>query len=126
MNRVSARGGPIAAHDAQGRIGNCSEILTTLFRGAAEVQDLGLQHYCRGCGEELPAGFDGHFHRQCLRRDKRARIHEQRQRELQKFERWLAKQVCPACRTQYGMAKENLGTPCEASQSGLQAKSETE
>jgi hypothetical protein len=31
------------------------------------------RYFCRGCGLKLPLGFRGHFHRGCLRADKRRR-----------------------------------------------------
>lgn len=75
-------------------------------------------HYCRGCGRELPFGFRGHFHKQCLRADKRRRICEQRKREQERFERLLWKQRCPHCGVRYGDQRSdgNVETPCEASQ----------
>jgi len=31
------------------------------------------RYYCRGCGRPLPPGVRSHFHRECLRLDKRVR-----------------------------------------------------
>lgn len=59
-------------------------------------------HFCRGCGAKLPIGFRGHFHKQCLRVDKRNRIRKQREQERERCERWLQKQYCGNCGARYG------------------------
>jgi hypothetical protein len=33
-------------------------------------------HYCRGCGQSLPLGFRGQFHKECLRADKQSRTRQ--------------------------------------------------
>jgi hypothetical protein len=53
-----------------------------------EVQPI---HYCRGCGKPLPLKFRGHFHKDCLREDKRWRTSVRRRQEQERFKRWLAK-----------------------------------
>ena len=72
-----------------------------------------LQHYCRGCGQELPLGFRGHFHRACLRVDKRNRTNEQRRQEQERFRRWSKKLHCPSCGAAY--SDQRSGGPIEAS-----------
>jgi hypothetical protein len=62
----------------------------------------GRHHYCRGCGLALPLAFRGHFHKECLRADKRSRLCEQRRREQQRFKRFLEKQRCPSCGAKCG------------------------
>jgi len=76
------------------------------------------QHYCRGCGLALPLGFRGHFHKECLRADKRSRICEQRRREQQRFKRLLEKQHCLNCGARYGNQRSDGATEAsrEASQ----------
>lgn len=76
------------------------------------------QHYCRGCGLALPLEFGGHFHKECLRADKRSRVYAQRAREQERFQRWLKKQRCPNCGQGYGdrRSSEPIETRCEASQ----------
>jgi hypothetical protein len=80
-------------------------------------------YFCRGCGSKLPLGFRGHFHRECLRADKRRRISEQRQREQARFQRRLEKEYCPSCGARYGdpRSNDNLGAPCEASQASQES-----
>lgn len=75
------------------------------------------RHFCRGCGAKLPTGFRGHFHGECLRRDKKSRIAERRRREQERFQRWLEKQVCLNCGAKYGdqRSEGNVKPPCEAS-----------
>ena len=75
------------------------------------------RHYCRGCGLALPLGFRGHFHKECLRVDKRSRICEQRRREQERFSHWLEKQRCRNCGATYGDQRSDGGTEalCEAS-----------
>ena len=76
------------------------------------------RHYCRGCGGLLSPEFRGHFHKECLRVDKRSRLHEQRRREQQRFTAWLQQQQCSRCGARYGKvgADPAGGVPCEASQ----------
>jgi hypothetical protein len=54
---------------------------------------MSLEHsyFCRFCGQPLPSGYRGHFHRECLKADKRRRIQEQRRKEAQRFKRWVRK-----------------------------------
>lgn len=75
--------------------------------------------YCRGCGQSLPLGSHGQFHKVCLRADKRSRTREQRRRIQEKFKTWLQKQLCPKCGVRYGEAgsDRSAGMPCETSQS---------
>jgi hypothetical protein len=75
-------------------------------------------HYCRGCGQELPLRCRRHFHKECLRTDKRRRICEQRQREQERFKRLLEKQRCATCGAKYGDKRSDgiLENVCEASQ----------
>ncbi len=61
-------------------------------------------HYCRGCGQVLPHGFRGHFHKDCLQKDKRSRIRERRSQEEERFKRWLQQQR-PVSDAERGMAK---------------------
>ena len=82
-------------------------------------QPLGQPRYfCRGCGLTLPIGFRGHFHRDCLRADKRRRISERRRREQDRFERLLGNKRCQNCGTSYANPQSGGATdiPCEASQ----------
>ena len=83
------------------------------------------KHYCRGCGRELPLGFRGHFHKECLQADKRSRIWEQRRREQERFKRLLGKQRCPHCEIKYSdhPSEGNVETPCEASRPSQERKS---
>jgi hypothetical protein len=60
------------------------------------------QYFCRGCGQPLPAGFPGLFHRGCLCRDKRRRTQEKRRLEGQRFEAWLKRHRCRACGAEIG------------------------
>jgi hypothetical protein len=55
------------------------------------------RYYCRACGDALAPGAGGLFHPDCLKADKQRRVREQRQRELEKFRRWLQRQRCPKC-----------------------------
>lgn len=54
-------------------------------------------HYCRGCGEALPAGRRTLFHLECLKADKRRRTAERRRREAERRQAWLSRQKCPGC-----------------------------
>lgn len=73
--------------------------------------------YCRGCGQLLPFGFCGQFHKECLRADKRSRTREQRQREQERFTTWLEKQLCPKCGARRSDTESDClaGIPGEAS-----------
>lgn len=75
-------------------------------------------HFCRGCGSKLPINFNGLYHKECLREDKRRRIREQRHREQEKFRRWLGKQQCPRCGGRYDeqRSERDVEASCEASQ----------
>src|ERR1035438_3255197 len=76
------------------------------------------RYYCRGCGRPLPPGLRSHFHRECLRIDKRERVREQRQREKAQLEALLHKQRCLNCGARYGDQRSNgaAKASCEASQ----------
>ena len=58
-------------------------------------------YFCRGCGSRLQAGFRGHFHKECLRVDKRRRVEAQRRREQKRLKAWLQRQNCPKCGARY-------------------------
>ena len=75
-------------------------------------------YYCRGCGRVLPQGFRGHFHRDCLREDKRRRVRDRRLRETARFQRRLEQARCPACGAKIGTAEPAplQECSCEASQ----------
>ena len=76
------------------------------------------QHYCRGCGRELPLGCRQQFHRECLHADKRGRVREQRRREQERFQRMLENLRCPNCGARYGDGRSDGAREgsCEASQ----------
>jgi hypothetical protein len=82
-------------------------------------------YYCRGCGDALPQGNSARFHPECLKADKRRRIAERRQRETQRFHKWLRRRKCTNCgasleklaRVDHGRSVE---TACEASQGGAE------
>jgi hypothetical protein len=57
--------------------------------------------YCRGCGQQLPPGLRSHFHKECLRLDKRERTRDQRRREEQRLSERLLKLCCPKCGARY-------------------------
>jgi hypothetical protein len=82
-------------------------------RGAEQAS-----YFCRGCGRKLPPSFRGHFHRECLRTDKRRRIQSRRVREREEFARWLRHAVCPHCGVTFGNSASGRSKecPCEASQ----------
>ena len=75
-------------------------------------------YFCRGCGARLPLGFRGHFHRECLRADKRRRVSERRKSEHERFTKWLRRQRCGKCGAKYGDCRPEhpVGGACEASQ----------
>lgn len=76
-------------------------------------------YYCRGCGQQLPPGWRGLFHAECLKADKRRRVREKRDREREMFQAWLGRQSCPNCGALLGLGGEpwpNVESPCEASQ----------
>ena len=87
-------------------------------QGPEAVNHLQGVHYCRGCGRALPLGFRGHFHKECLRDDKRRRICEQRRREQERFKRFLEKERCLNCGAKFGDQRSEGATEasCEASQ----------
>ena len=76
------------------------------------------RYYCRGCGGQLPSGVRAHFHKECLRSDKRERVREQRLREEKRFKARLLKECCPKCGTRYIDQRPEGATEasCEASQ----------
>ena len=76
------------------------------------------RHYCRGCGRLLPAGTRSHFHKECLRSDKRERLREQRRREEERFKVLLLKKHCSKCGARYVESISGRATEafCEASQ----------
>src|SRR5436309_2891814 len=75
-------------------------------------------YYCRGCGLPLPIGFHGLFHRDCLQKDKRRRVQEERRLEYAKFQKWLQQRGCPKCRpdTENSAPRPSTEVLCEASQ----------
>jgi hypothetical protein len=77
------------------------------------------KYFCRGCGSVLPVGFRGHFHRECLRADKRRRVSERRRREQEMLKRQLEKYRCSNCGARYADQGTNRATTicCEASRS---------
>jgi hypothetical protein len=83
-----------------------------------------LPYFCRACGEALPLGSRNLFHSQCLREDKRRRTREDRQREHERFGRWLSRQVCPRCGAELGTVarrpRPTAGPPREASQGAVE------
>jgi hypothetical protein len=78
----------------------------------------GPNYYCRGCGCALPSDFHGHFHKECLRADKRRRVQARRKGEQARFEHWLQKQHCHNCGARYAEMRSNSSreASCEASQ----------
>jgi hypothetical protein len=78
--------------------------------------------YCTGCGQPLPSGKRGYFHKQCLQADKQRRTSEKRRRELERFRRFLQKQRCPNCGVRFGEfpAEPPKEALCEASQGAQQ------
>lgn len=71
-------------------------------------------YFCRGCGDPLPRGFHGQFHRDCLKADKRRRTNQKRRLEREKFEAWLADQRCPKCAAAVRLREEpQEGQPLE-------------
>jgi hypothetical protein len=87
-------------------------------QGPEPANLLESRYYCRGCGRVLSPGLRSHFHRECLRFDKRERVREQRRREQERFKRLLEKQRCLNCGAKYGdqPSAVELKTSCEASQ----------
>jgi hypothetical protein len=75
-------------------------------------------YYCRGCGCALPSDFHGHFHKECLRADKRRRVRVRRKGEQARFEHWLQKQHCHNCGARYAEMRSDSFPEgsCEASQ----------
>jgi hypothetical protein len=80
-------------------------------------EDAKQSYFCRGCGLRLQPGFRGHFHKECLRTDKRRRVQWQRRQEHQRFESWLHRQHCPKCGARYDAMGSECVTKasCEAS-----------
>jgi hypothetical protein len=78
----------------------------------------GPNYYCRGCGCALPSDFHGHFHKECLRADKRRRVQARRMGEQARFEHWLQKQHCKTCGARYAEMPSDSSPEgsCEASQ----------
>jgi hypothetical protein len=80
-------------------------------------EDAKQTYFCRGCGSRLQPGFRGHFHKECLRVDKRRRVQAQRRRDQERFEAWLQRRHCPKC----GARNHTVGSErvaeasCEAS-----------
>ena len=60
-----------------------------------------LNYFCRGCGKPLSSGFRGHFHTECLRADKRRRVHARREQERRRFGAWLQNMACSRCGAKY-------------------------
>jgi hypothetical protein len=79
-----------------------------------EITDA-IQYYCRGCGKPLLSGQRSLFHPECLKRDKRARTQQKRQREREKFEEWLARRKCHA-RGAYSATDKQCPTVCRDGQ----------
>jgi len=75
-----------------------------------------LPHYCRGCGLILPPRFRGHFHKRCLREDKRQRVRQRRLREQRKLQKRLERLICPQCGATYQEGAAHQEDLCEASQ----------
>jgi len=61
------------------------------------LEGTAFQRYCCGCGGPLLTHGSARFHPDCLRRDKRRRVTEQRRREEGRRQAWLKRQHCPAC-----------------------------
>ena len=81
-----------------------------LASAADANEDAKQTYFCRGCGFRLQPGFRGHFHKECLRADKRRRVQAQRRREQERFEAWLQRQHCPKCGARY----DAVGPECVA------------
>ena len=63
-------------------------------------QEDGQPHYyCRGCGALLPPGFQGQFHPDCRKADKRRRVRVKREAERKRFAEWVSRRSCPQCGT---------------------------
>jgi hypothetical protein len=75
-------------------------------------------HYCRGCGGPLPPGWEGLFHPDCLKADKRRRVQEDRKREQRKFQEWLSKRRCPSCGARLGPQQSSDTSLLSSSPSG--------
>jgi hypothetical protein len=75
------------------------------------------RYYCRGCGKPFPTGVRSHFHKECLRIDKRRRTADQRRREKERVDRLLEKQRCPKCGAAYSEQRSGgaIEASCEAS-----------
>jgi transcription elongation factor Elf1 len=91
-----------------------------MIRSERDIKIIATYH-CRGCGQELPPNTRSLFHSECLKRDKRRRVQEVRQRERSRFKNLMSRFRCPRCGAELGTnAKGNPrfieGPPCEASQ----------
>ena len=88
-----------------------------LASAADANEDAKQTYFCRGCGFRLQPGFRGHFHKECLRADKRRRVKGQRQREQKRFQAWLQHQHCLKCGGPYDTVRSErvAEAPCEAS-----------
>jgi hypothetical protein len=88
----------------------------------------GPRYYCRGCGKPLSPGVRSHFHKDCLRSDKRARVREQRRREQERYKRWFRNQRCPKCGATYSDQGSGgaIEASCEASQPTQQRETQVE
>jgi predicted DNA-binding transcriptional regulator AlpA len=73
--------------------------------------------YCRGCGGPLPPGWEGLFHPNCLKADKRRRVHEIRKKEQKKFQEW-SKRRCPSCGTRLGQRQGSDASQLNSSPDG--------
>jgi hypothetical protein len=80
-------------------------------------EDAKQTYFCRGCGCRLQRGFRGHFHKECLRADKRRRVQAQRRREQERFEALLQRQHCHKCGARYDTVRSErvAEASCEAS-----------
>lgn len=79
------------------------------------------RYYCRRCSKPLPAGWQGLFHPDCLKTDKRRRVQEQREKERRKFQKWLSRQECPKCGARFGQRQLADRSAHIASSSGSDA-----
>lgn len=87
---------------------------------AAETEQ--RRYYCRGCGQPLVAGVRSHFHRECLKSDKKERVRKQRRLEQMRFEAWLQRRQCPKCGERYGDGDEPMLQLAPLREASQQAK----
>jgi hypothetical protein len=66
-----------------------------------------MTYFCCVCGEPLPSNRRSIFHSECLREDKRRRVKEARQRERERFEKWLRRHKCPQCGVELGTGTQS-------------------